>query len=123
MLTFGLKKVWFEKFLSGEKTHEYREVKPYWGKRLMKYIMLSKEDIKHVDFFLEGLKLKLAFVNLNIPCKLTLGQAPSKKDKSKRIFARIKSIRIINGLDSDLKIDKPVYDIELKLIGVNRGKN
>ena len=88
-----------------------------------KIIMLSKEDIKHVDFFLEGLKLKLAFVNLNIPCKLTLGQAPSKKDKSKRIFARIKSIRIINGLDSDLKIDKPVYDIELKLIGVNRGKN
>ena len=61
--------------------------------------------------------------NLNIPCKLTLGQAPSKKDKSKRIFARIKSIRIINGLDSDLKIDKPIYDIELKLIGVNRGKN
>ena len=120
MLTFGLKKIWFEKFLSGEKTHEYREVKPYWGKRLMKYIMLSKEDIKHVDFFLKGLKLKLAFVNLNIPCKLTLGQAPSKKDKSKRIFARIKSIRIINGLDSDLKIDKLVYDIELKLIGVNK---
>lgn len=29
MLTFNLKKEWFEKIKSGEKTHEYREVKPY----------------------------------------------------------------------------------------------
>ena len=33
MLTFNLKKEWFEKIKSGEKTHEYREVKPYWTKR------------------------------------------------------------------------------------------
>lgn len=30
---------------------------------------------------------------------------------------------IIDGRETDLKITKPVYDIELKLIGVNRGKN
>lgn len=29
MLTFNLKKEWFDKIKSGEKTHEYREVKPY----------------------------------------------------------------------------------------------
>lgn len=34
MLTFNLKKEWFEKIKSGEKTHEYREVKPYWVNRL-----------------------------------------------------------------------------------------
>lgn len=34
MLTFNLKKQWFDKIKSGEKTHEYREVKPYWTKRL-----------------------------------------------------------------------------------------
>lgn len=30
MLTFNVKKEWFDKIKSGEKTHEYREVKPYW---------------------------------------------------------------------------------------------
>ena len=40
MLTFNLKKEWFEKIKSGEKTHEYREVKPYWFRRLFLY---SKE--------------------------------------------------------------------------------
>lgn len=29
MLTFPLKKEWYEKIKSGEKTIEYREVKPY----------------------------------------------------------------------------------------------
>lgn len=30
MLIFPLKKEWYEKIKSGEKTIEYREVKPYW---------------------------------------------------------------------------------------------
>ncbi len=34
MLIFPLKKEWYEKIKSGEKTIEYREVKPYWEKRL-----------------------------------------------------------------------------------------
>lgn len=38
MLTFNLKKEWFKKIKSGEKTHEYREVKPYWDKRLKVYL-------------------------------------------------------------------------------------
>ena len=33
-----------------------------------------------------------------------------------RIYAIMKSIRIVNGLNTDLKIDKPVYDIEFELI-------
>ena len=33
MLTFNLKKEWFEKIKSGEKTHEYREVKDFWTKK------------------------------------------------------------------------------------------
>lgn len=35
MLTFNLKKEWFEKIKNGEKTHEYREVKDYWTNRIM----------------------------------------------------------------------------------------
>jgi len=34
MLIFPLKKQWYEKIKSGEKTIEYREVKPYWSKRI-----------------------------------------------------------------------------------------
>ena len=34
MLIFPLKKQWYEKIKSGEKTIEYREVKPYWTTRI-----------------------------------------------------------------------------------------
>ena len=34
MLIFPLKKEWYEKIRRGEKTVEYREVKPYWTKRI-----------------------------------------------------------------------------------------
>ena len=32
-LHLTLKKKWFDMILSGEKTEEYREIKPYWTKR------------------------------------------------------------------------------------------
>ena len=35
-LTLVLKKEWFDKIKSGEKTTEYREAKEYWNKRLNK---------------------------------------------------------------------------------------
>ena len=37
MLTFILKKKWYDKIKNGEKTIEYREVKPYWDRRICKY--------------------------------------------------------------------------------------
>lgn len=36
MLTFPLKRQWYDKIKSGEKTIEYREVKPYWASRFAK---------------------------------------------------------------------------------------
>jgi aminoglycoside phosphotransferase (APT) family kinase protein len=36
ILHLTLKKKWFDKILSGEKKEEYREIKPYWDKRLNK---------------------------------------------------------------------------------------
>ena len=38
MLILNLKKEWYDKIDSGEKFHEYREVKPYWTKRIEKFI-------------------------------------------------------------------------------------
>lgn len=35
ILHLTLKKKWFDMILSGEKTDEYREIKPYWTKRLI----------------------------------------------------------------------------------------
>lgn len=34
-LTLPLKKKWFDMIKSGVKTEEYREIKPFWTKRLM----------------------------------------------------------------------------------------
>ena len=36
-LTLFLKKKWFDMIASGEKTEEYREIKPYWEKRLFDF--------------------------------------------------------------------------------------
>lgn len=37
-LHLTLKKKWFDMIASGEKKEEYREIKPYWLKRLMDYL-------------------------------------------------------------------------------------
>lgn len=41
---------------------------------------------------------------------------PKNTDYNKIIDAKILSIKIINGKNTDLKIDKDVYDIEFELI-------
>lgn len=91
MLILNLKKEWFEKIKAGEKTHEYREVKQYWEDRLL---FVSPGDL---------LILRCGY------CKAG--------DPEKELQATIKKISIIaDGLRTDLKIDKPVYDIEFELI-------
>lgn len=107
MLTFNLKKEWFDKIKSGEKTHEYREVKPYWEKRIDSFIneyQSMDEDNEYSPIIFEDLH-----------CEFVCGYAP-KSDKFKRLKAKIRSITILNGLETDLKIDKPVYDIEFEII-------
>ena len=34
VLTLTVRKQWFDMIVAGEKTEEYREIKPYWIKRL-----------------------------------------------------------------------------------------
>ena len=52
---------------------------------------------------------------INLDCEFVCGYA-KKDDKEKRLKANIKSIKIINGKNTDLAIDKLVYDIEFNLI-------
>lgn len=107
MLTFNLKKEWFEKIKSGEKTHEYREVKPYWTNRIDNYLKQYQALDDDDEYSL------LIFEDLHF--EFVCGYAP-KSDKFKRLKAKIRSITIINGLYTDLKVDKPVYDIEFELV-------
>ena len=40
---------------------------------------------------------------------------PKMGDSDKKLTGIIKRVTIVNGLETDLKIDKPVYDIEFEL--------
>ena len=94
MLIFPLKKEWYEKIKSGEKTVEYREVKPYWTRRLLKYGIWGKPVS---DEIARLMKPK--------PCKLRLGYT------DRYLTAMITKVEVVNGKDTDLHIDKPVYAI------------
>jgi hypothetical protein len=92
MLIFNLKKEWFEKIKSGEKTHEYRVKNNYWTKR----IFFSKAS---KDF-------KVCFC---------LGY-PKKGDESRRLYGRILGIFCKkSGIKTDLKTTKPVIVIHFEL--------
>lgn len=92
MLIFPLKKEWYEKIKSGEKTVEYREVKPYWTSRLYNEIGLFPEQTQIIK---------------SIPCKFRFGYT------NRYMTATITKIEIIDGKGTDLHIDKPVYAIYL----------
>lgn len=112
MLTFNLKKEWFNKIKTGEKTHEYRIVNDYWTKRLeFQEAGERKFDNFCADFFVtkeKGLKANSIF-------RFALGY-PNKNEKNKYLLAKVKSISIINGKNTDLAIDSDVYDIEFELL-------
>ena len=101
MLVFNLKKEWFEKIKSGEKTHEYREYKPYWITRISNYFNTTFDDVDLVLQLPRELKKPIAF-----KCGY----------KGETIKAITKSIKIADGLFTDLEIKKPVFDIEFELI-------
>lgn len=110
MLIFPLKKEWYEKIRSGEKRIEYRDVKPYWSKRI--YAELSKaferrfgrKFCSYEDFTFPVVKCE---EDAKLRCKLRLGYT------NQYMTANIKKIAIVDGNDTDLHIDKPVYAIHL----------
>lgn len=60
-LHLTLKKKWFDMIASGEKTEEYREIKPYWASRLLNRIQTPNgrsfspwADIVHGDYDFKG---------------------------------------------------------------------
>lgn len=51
VLTLTVSKQWFDKIVSGEKTEEYREIKPYWVARLFQ----NNSNIVDVRYLASGL--------------------------------------------------------------------
>ncbi len=49
VLHLTLKKKWFDMIASGEKKEEYREMKPYWQKRLVKEGHWFSQAVKDFD--------------------------------------------------------------------------
>lgn len=97
-ITMNLTKEWFNKIKSGKKTHEYRLANAYWRKRI------------------KNLYDKAALYGESTGIMFKLGY-PKKDDQNKQLLAVItKSPKIINGKNTDLKVDTPVFDIEFKLL-------
>lgn len=117
MLTFILKKKWYEKIKSGEKTVEYREVKLYWIKRICNATQEWNYQKNYASVMFEsgtndevkGIT-KITFIK-KMPCILQNGYNPKT-----RLKADISKIEIVNGKYTDLEIDKPVYAIHLSEI-------
>lgn len=107
MLIFPLKKEWYEKIKSGEKTIEYREVKPYWTRRFYNEKGGESSAMVEENVFAEPSLLGQAVVSLDMECKLRLGYT------NKYMTANITKIVVVDGKDTDLHIDKPVYAIHL----------
>ena len=123
MLIFPMKKEWYEKIKSGEKTIEYREVKSYWTVRifndlkreLKKRYPNSKEKVETLELqeFLEMEKeCPIVFepddeFTLQVVFRLGYG--------TEKLSAIITKIEIVDGKNTDLYIDKSVYAIHFKL--------
>ena len=92
ILDLTIKKYWFKQIECGAKTHEYRNVAT-WKNRL------GGDKWKRYHL--------IRFRN---------GQTVKSTDKNKVLYARLISVKKVNGKDTDLKINHDVYDIEFKLL-------
>ena len=108
MLIFPLKKEWYEKIKSGEKTVEYREVKSYWTNRIYNAMEIFNYE-NNFDKIKFGKNCSCEFL-ADFYCYFQLGYKPET-----RLKAIIHKVEIVDGKNTDLKIDKPVYAIHFRL--------
>lgn len=92
ILDLPIKKYWFLQIKSGAKTHEYRNTAVWLSK-----LGGNKKDNYHTIRFRQG-------------------QTVKSTDKNKVLYAEILSISVVDGKNTDLKINHEVFDIEFKLI-------
>lgn len=98
ILDVPIKKVWFDKIKSGEKTHEYRRVCAHW----CHMIGTNTYRLNEVNEYRKVNKIRFR-----------CGQTTKADDTDKTMLFEIKSIYYVDGLKSDLKYDGPIFDIEI----------
>ena len=110
MLIFPLKKEWYEKIKSGEKTVVYRKVNSIWTRRIATTLCWAL-----FDFYLPKKVFELVST-IGFDKKFAArypGNECLLKFAGKKLSAYISLIEVVNGKDTDLHIDKPVYAIHL----------
>lgn len=111
MLIFPLKKEWYEKIRSGEKRIEYREVKPYWTKRINNEFAIRVNGDAVIMPFSQCCVESIDLSECPQPCILRLGYT------KRQMRADITKIEVVvDGKDTDLRVDKPVYAIHFVLV-------
>ncbi len=105
ILDLVVKGEWFDKIKSGEKTHEFRERNRYWDQRL------------GLDVYCHEVKdstdpLERASARQSMRYKAVRFRRGYAEDAERMLFG-IKSISIVDGLQTDLHIHDDVFDIEL----------
>nr|DAJ76603.1 MAG TPA: ASCH domain protein [Caudoviricetes sp.] len=96
ILDLPIKKYWFNKIKAGEKTHEYRNA-ANWDNKL--------GNGKYARY---------------TTIRFRQGQVVKSTDKCKVLYAKIKSVKVVDGINTDLKVKNQVFDIEFELL--NTGK-
>ena len=123
MLTFNLKKEWFEKIKSGEKTTEYRKCGSYWDKRVLNLIIKAQcseaKELAREWTQVSQRNYTNFSVPVNILCCFKLGY-PKTNDNKRILNAKVKRIFLENNkktnLKSDLKTESPLYGFEFEVI-------
>lgn len=114
-MILNLKKEWFNKIKNGEKTHEYRVMSEYWNKRFINLFKKSGAIVALNSLRRSIINGKSTELYPDFPIEFVLGYA-KKEDKEKRLKGHMVTLTTqVNGLNTDLKIDKPCYDIEFEL--------
>lgn len=105
-LHLTLKKEWFNMILSGEKKEEYREIKPYWIRRLMDD-NYPYEEPGGCDVTIHNM----------IFDKAAGHSWPDIMNSYYQEFKKFDTIRFTNGYGKNA----PSFDIECKRIGIGNG--
>lgn len=92
ILDLPIKKYWFNQIKCGAKTHEYRN-SATWNNRLGNDKWMRYSTIRFRQ-----------------------GQTVKSTDKDRVLYAKILSVKKVNGRNTYLKINHNVFDIEFKLI-------
>jgi hypothetical protein len=105
-LNLTLKRHWFDLILRGEKTEEYREIKPYWVNRILMFddFLTQKEKNEAVSFLL-----------MHPLCKERIYERMSDIPMSFRHYDQIK---FRNGYAKDA----PTFTVPLKEITIDTGR-